>query len=50
MSQASKERWWLPLVLGLFTFFGGALGAVIPRLAFEGEETRRKLLEAQINA
>jgi hypothetical protein len=50
MSQDSRERWWLPLIIGLIAFLGSALGAVLPRLSFESEETQRKLLEARINA
>lgn len=50
MSQAAKGHWLVPLGVGLIAFLGSALGAVLPRLAFESEETRRRLLEAQISA
>ncbi len=50
MAENSKDRWWLPLIVGLIAFLGAGLGAVLPRWYFESEETQRRLIEARINA
>jgi hypothetical protein len=46
---SQKDRWWIPLVVGLIAFVGSALGSALPRLAFEGEEAQKRLIEARIN-
>jgi hypothetical protein len=51
MAQIKKtDRWWVPLIVGLIAFVGSALGAALPRLAFESEEAQRKLIEARLDA
>jgi len=45
-----RDRWWIPLAVGLIAFVGSSLGAAVPRMFFESEEAKRNLLDARLGA